>query len=602
MKKRIRQVAFAALVGGVLAGLFAGVADVRGNEYWERGLRYLAFHTLTEAVNRYIYVFGVVGAACFAVFSGLRLAARRWLLVPLYLAGVAALAYWARDAEIDYKLDVAWREMDSLMRVVVAAWGLWAFDLAAGKGWLAPPKRVRMLRVAVVALAIPIALNAAERAWLTKLEARLAGKPDFMIFMIDALRADRVGAYGYGRDTTPTLDSLAAAGVQFENATSNANMTRLTVPSIFTLLYPSTLGMASTLTMMSPRTLTVAELMKNAGYQTLAYIPNPSMKKRLNFDQGFDVYDDKIFYVRKFRSWESMSVINERVLDWFRGNRGRRFFIYIHSCDAHAPYSPPPPYDTMFYDPSREETARQARPITEAEYARMHGYQRLDGDRGDLNYYKGLYDGEVRYTDDKLGELLAEMRRLNVAEKTIFFFSADHGEGFLEHGEWDHGHHAYDEVIHVPLIMTAPDARFRGSKIVPPVHTFDMSATVLDLAGVPLAPEFQAKSMMPLVRGDSTPVWEYSYIESDDVRALRSPQWKFIQDRQSGEEMLFDLAADSAEYTNLVAADTLVAGDLRRKMAAIVKGNEMLGQLGFMETSDLDAETIEQLKALGYIE
>ncbi len=72
----------------------------------------------------------------------------------------------------------------------------------------------------------------------------------------------------------------------------------------------------------------------------------------------------------------------------------------------------------MFYDPAREETAREARPITDAEYARMHGYQRLDGDRGDLNYYKGLYDGEVRYTDDKLSELLAEMRWLGVAEKT----------------------------------------------------------------------------------------------------------------------------------------------------------------------------------------
>jgi len=600
LKKRIRQIAFAALLGGVLAGTIAGIVDILGNEYWERGLRYLAFHTLTESINRYLYVFGVAGGACFAIFSGLRFAARKWILVPFYLAGVAALAYWARNAEVDYKLDVAWREMDTLMRVFLAVWGLVAFDLAAGKGWLAPPARVRMLRVALVAIAIPIALNAAERAWLTKLEARLAGKPDFMIFMIDALRADRVGAYGYGRDTTPTLDSLAAAGVQFENATSNANMTRLTVPSIFTLLYPSTLGMASTLTMMSPRTLTIAELMKNAGYQTLAYIPNPSMKKRLNFDQGFDVYDDKIFYVRKFRSWESMSVINERVLDWLRGNRGRRFFIYIHSCDAHAPYSPPPPYDTMFYDPASEETAREARPITDEEYARMHGYQRLDGDRGDLNYYKGLYDGEVRYTDDKLGELLAEMRRLGVAENTVFFFSADHGEGFLEHGEWDHGHHAYDEVIHVPLIMTAPEAGVRGSKIVPPVHTFDMSATVLDLAGVPAAPEFQAKSMMPLLRGEAAP-WEYSYIESDDVRALRSPRWKFIQDRESGEEMLFDLAADSAEYTNLVAADTLVAGDLRRKMAAIVKGNEMLGQLGFMEASDLDAETVEQLKALGYI-
>ena len=92
-----------------------------------------------------------------------------------------------------------------------------------------------------------------------------------------------------------------------------------------------------------------------------------------------------------------------------------------------------------------------------------------------------------------------------------------------------------------------------------------------------------------------------SFTDAEDARALRNARWKFIQSRTSGEEMLFDLEADSVEAVNLAAADTLTAGSLRRKMAAIVKANELLAQGGFMEEKDLDPETIEQLKALGYI-
>ena len=302
--RRLGSVALGALLAGVLAGAVAGALSVHANEYLERGLRYLAFHTLAGSMNRFLYLTAMVGLASFAIFGGLRLAARKPLLVPAYLAAVAALAWWGRRAEIDYALDLAWREMDGVQRAVVVLWGLVCFELVAGKAWLAPIRartRARaIVPVALACLAIPLALNAAEAVWRGRLEARLAGKPSFMVFVIDALRADRLGCYGYARDTSPTIDSLAAAGVLFENAASNSNITRLTVPSIFSLLFPSTLGLAGSSTVMASRTVTIAELMKNAGYSTLCYIPNPSMKKRLNFGQGFDVYDDKIFFARIF--------------------------------------------------------------------------------------------------------------------------------------------------------------------------------------------------------------------------------------------------------------------------------------------------------------
>lgn len=596
------SVAMGALLVGAFVGLGVGVYRVLENEYLGRDLLYLAFHTLTGRVNRYLYVVMLIGAISMVFFTGLRLAVRDLRILPFYLLAVAVIGFWARNMELDYWLHIPWRDMSLALRVTLVGWVIVCWDLVAGRRWLTLGllrPRARSLRIGLLAatLAVPIVLNTSEAAWRTSLEARLRSKPNFMVFIIDATRHDHLGCYGYHRDTTPTIDSLAAEGVRFTNAASNSNITRLTVPSIFTLLSPSALGVGSETTKMASRAVTLAELLKNEGYRTLCFIPNPSMRKPLNFGQGFDVYDDKIFYRRNFRSWESQSVINERMLRWFERNRDKPYFVYIHNCDVHGPYSPPAPFDRMFYD-----EAAEIRPISEGEYDMMHGYQRIRDDRTDLNYYIALYDGELRYVDTKLRELLSGMQSLGVADKTVLFISADHGEQFLEHGRWDHGRDAYDPVVHVPLIMHDPRDLCYGLTIEAPVHTFDISATVLDLAGVPAEPEHQAKSLMPLVTGEADRTWEYSFIDSEDARALRNECWKFIEDRKYGFEMLFDLAADPGELENLVDVDTAQADELRRKMAAIVAANAIIAQGGFLEPHALDAESIEQLKALGYIE
>jgi arylsulfatase A-like enzyme len=596
------SVAVGALLVGVFAGLGVGIYRVFQNEYVERDLLYLAFHTVTARVNRYLYVVAIIGAVSVVFFAGMRLAVRNLRVLPLYILAVAAIAYAARQMEIDYWLDIPWRDMKPALRATLVGWVVVCSDLVIGRRWLTLGllrRRARSLRfgLCAAALAVPLALNVSEAAWQNRLEARLENKPNFMVFFIDALRSDHVGCYGYHHDTTPTIDSLAAEGVRFTNAASNSNITRRTVPAIFTLLSPSALGIEGETTKMAPRPVTLAELLKNAGYRTLCYIPNPSMRLPLNYGQGFDVYDDKIFYRRRFRSWESQSVINERMLRWFERNRDKPYFVYIHNCDVHGPYSPPPPYDRMFYDENAE-----IRPISEGEYDMMHGYQRIREDRNDLNYYIALYDGELRYVDTKLRELLDGMKSLGLADNTVLFISADHGEQFLEHGRWDHGRDAYDPVVRVPLIMHDPREPCDGLTIEAPVHTFDISATVLDLAGVPAEPEHQANSLMPLVTGEVDRTWEYSFIDSEDCRALRNERWKFIADLKHGDEMLFDLAADPGELVNLVGVDTTQAGELRRKMAAIVAANSSIAQGGFLEYHELDAESIEQLKALGYIE
>jgi arylsulfatase len=494
--------------------------------------------------------------------------------------------------------------MDPPTRAAAAVAILLALDLFLGRAWGAgaiaarPGARRAARAAAALALVAALALNAWEWAWQRALDRRNADRPNILVFVVDALRADHVGCYGYDRDTTPTIDRLAAEGTRFTQAVSNGNMTRLTVPAIFAQLYPSALGLVSSSTRLKPKIVTIAELLRNEGYATAAYTPNPSLEWKLNFWQGFDVYDDDIIFARFFKGFETQEKINRRFLRWLDRQRGRPFFAYMHNCDAHAPYSPPAPFDTLFFD---ARYARPPRPVLDEEYARMHGYQRDENDGRDLNHYVNRYDGEVRYADGKLDELLAQLARRGRLERTTLFVSADHGEAFLEHGEWDHGKTVFDEVVHVPLIAWSGAGRWRGLVIDAPVHTFDISATALDIAGVEPASDVQARSLLPLLEGSATAVWEYAFTEGDDARALRTGAWKLVQQKEGGAEALYDLRADPRETTNVLAERPEVASEMRLALSAIVKANAVVSQGGLVEEAELDAETIEQLRGLGYI-
>jgi len=136
-----------------------------------------------------------------------------------------------------------------------------------------------------------------------------------------------------------------------------------------------------------------------------------------------------------------------------------------------------------------------------------------ENDYNDLNYYVSQYDGEIRYIDDQIKDLLTNMKDLGVLDNTIVFLTADHGGAFLEHGEWRHGSTLYDEMIHVPLIVKLPQGGTRGVRIDSPVHTFDISATVLDIVSIEPQINIQAKSLLPLINGDVENLWVYTFCE-----------------------------------------------------------------------------------------
>jgi arylsulfatase len=242
--------------------------------------------------------------------------------------------------------------------------------------------------------------------------------PNVLILVIDALRPDHLGCYGYTLATSPAIDALARRGVLFADVTSLSSYTRAAVPSIFASVHPGAHGVLTQgrqVEKLSDEYTTLAEFLKARGYVTAAFAPNPSLHRSFNFNQGFDLYDDDFQIGVRAQDFDTARRINERTLRWFRANRGKPFFAYLHYRDVHAPYVPPPPYDRMFDRPG------EGRRLTEAEYKSQPPDLRRPQRFQDLDSYRERYDGEIRYTDDHLARLLATLAQEGFLDHTVIF-------------------------------------------------------------------------------------------------------------------------------------------------------------------------------------
>ncbi len=441
--------------------------------------------------------------------------------------------------------------------------------------------------------------------WLSGCQPK--SDPNVLILVIDALRPDHLGCYGYALDTSPAIDGLARHGMLFTDATSLSSYTRAAVPSIFTSVHPGAHGVLNqgkTVEVLSDEYQTLAETLKERGYATAAFAPNPSLHRAFNFDQGFDLYDDD-FQVAGPRAQdiETARKINERTLAWLQAHRKKPFFAYLHYRDVHAPYGPPLPYDRMFDQPDK-------RPLTEAEYKsqppdvrRPHRYQ-------DLGSYVEQYDGEIRYTDDHLARFLDTLSKEGLLDDTVIFLTADHGESFLEHGSWTHGTGLYEELTHVPLLLVLPKEKYKAQRVAVPVQTTDIYPTILDLLDAEIPPGLQGKSLLDAIQGRANPnrpVFSEALVSRrlrpwsfGQLAAVRAGGWKLIYNRWSRKGELYNLAQDPAETRNLADREPERARDLLRLIATQDRENAKRSHR-VQGTEELPENVIEGLRSLGYV-
>jgi arylsulfatase len=429
--------------------------------------------------------------------------------------------------------------------------------------------------------------------------------PNLLFFLVDALRPDHVGCYGYTRPTTPAIDKLAERGIVFTNNTSPSSYTRATVPSIFTSVYPFVHGVLTQTReaeSLSEDFMTLAETLKARGYVTGAYMPNPSLKRVFNFDQGFDVYRDDLMprpYDMQADSHETASKIHRQALEFLDSHPGRSFFLYLHYRDVHGPYVPPAPYDRMFWSGEAEGTPKET-------FRNPPEYLRLPWAPKSVDYYLAQYDGEIRYSDDRITEFLAELDRRGRLKNTVIVVSSDHGEAFLEHGGWGHGTTLYQEEIHAPLILVLPDSPLAGRRVDAPVQTLDLFPTFLELLGAEIPIEIQGKSLLAAARGSTDPLRpvfsEGRLLDGRYAMAVRVGSWKLIRDLKNDRTELYDLDADPGEKDEAAARHPEKVKELLAELGAFQARNSALRPRFIGGNPTLDRKTIEQLEALGYVQ
>lgn len=417
---------------------------------------------------------------------------------------------------------------------------------------------------------------------------------------IDTLRADHVGALGYGRATTPNIDALALRGAVFTQAIAQSSWTRTSMGSVMTGLYPTTLGLTcahfrvpeSDCDVLPDDVTTLAEAVKASGFHTGGVVANINVDPLFGFHQGFDQYHLALREVSTRREdwrasddWmsETTREVTDAALDWLadRPDDGR-FLLYLHYLDPHHPYDPPGEHADA-YDP--------------------------DDYVGDPSWRdaRARYDGEIRHVDEQFARVLAALDEAGLTGTTGIVILSDHGEEFGEHGGEHHGFTLFEEQIHVPLVMVLPGFTEPGTRVRRQVRLLDVMPTVLGALDVPLPPGLQGESLLGRLEGrwgggrDAPALSERAY---NPLVSWREPPWKLIHDTDTGSVLLYDLDRDPGERFDLSAqhpdvVERLRAAALETQEAAVRAGERFGERSGVLELTD---DQIEQLRQLGYVD
>jgi arylsulfatase A-like enzyme/Flp pilus assembly protein TadD len=401
---------------------------------------------------------------------------------------------------------------------------------------------------------------------------------NLMVITLDTMRADRIGAYGYPAAETPNLDGLAANGILFENCYAPVPITLPAHCSLFTGRYPLAHRVRGNGTyLLKPGEITLAEKMKEQGFQTYALIASFVLMAKFGLNQGFDLYDDSLQpdeILTNFFSEIKADQVYTRFHHWFENSRSPRekFFAWIHFYDPHLPYNPP------------------------AKYKKKSG-----------DDIESLYDGEVAFVDVFIGKIIHDLKTANLLEQTLVVIVGDHGEAFGEHQEYGHTIFGYEQNLKVPLVFYNPrvfPGKLKGLRVKNRVNLIDIMPTILELYGQEIPGEIHGRGFAHLLTGHKEKKERTFYIESmhgkeelgwAPLTGIIHEQYKYIS---LPEPELYDLAIDSNEKHNLFLEKNRLARDLDKKLQDLVSTYAAGTRESRRQLSETDAK---HLQTLGYI-
>lgn len=411
-------------------------------------------------------------------------------------------------------------------------------------------------------------------------------RPNVILVLIDTLRADHLGCYGYGKETSPNIDAFAENASLFEKAFAQSSWTKPSVASLLTGLLPRSHTANRREDALPGEALTLAERLGALGYRTAGFVTNTNVAAEFGFAQGFETYellldaDERLGYARA-------EVLVTRGLAWLGEERKEPFFLYLHATDPHDPYT---------FAPGGKES------VGSTDYMEALEAGEIPSDSRTRDRLLELYDGKIRYLDRELGRFFDDLRTQDLYRDSLIVLVSDHGEEFEEHGWWRHGKTLYQEQLHVPFLVKWPGSRPSG-RIGEVVQHVDLVPTVLDFLGAPLARGLPGRSLFRLVESGAAfdPVVS-SYLRSDgrEVESVVYREQKLVRtlvyDREAPPFALFDLANDGGETKNLLEMQRSAFDFLDSLLRRPVEGPELAAV-----PAAIDEATRRRLEALGYI-
>ena len=432
--------------------------------------------------------------------------------------------------------------------------------------------------------------------------------PNVLLLAIDTLRGDHLGCYGAENVSTPNIDALAADGVLFSRCYATAPWTLPSFASIYTGLRPwrhgavggPHLALADSLT-------TLAERFAAAGYATSAAITINYVSAECGMDQGFGRFVD---LSRSGSADQGLRVTNAGVKNIAAAAAGP-FLQLLHWFDVHAPYTPPPPFDRMYYQGDEKAPGD---PITDMLMSDRNRAANRDGGMydwlegvTDIEFPSRQYEAGVTCVDSHVGRILDTLREEGAYDRTLIVLFADHGEHLGEHDIWFTHSLPYVEALRVPLIVKLPLGREAGRVVEEPVSTLDILPTLIDAAGLDEADDIDGRSLASLLlgkagRGVSLTLSEQGGLDDVWSKSLVEWPWQLVllHDADGERLELYDLGADPAAENDLAAAEPVTVDRLRAKLGEYVDESSPVVVGGGGKAVELDEDSRRRLRSLGY--
>ena len=445
-------------------------------------------------------------------------------------------------------------------------------------------------------------------------QAGSTGLRNVLLISIDSLRADRLGCYGHVRDTSPTLDRLAAEGVRFANALTPSSWTLPAHATMLTGVPQWRHGATTADGMIAADVPLLAEILREHGMHTAGFYSGPFLDPAFGFERGFDTYVQcqepetaaqaaGPLALRASHQDTTNPIVEAAVRRWAEAGVEEPFFAFVHMWDVHYDYIPPDRYVAMF-DPDYRGRF-DGRDIVGTGFP-------LDLRPRDLAHLLARYDGEIRWTDDTIASMLRTLASAGLLDDTLVVVTADHGDEFLEHGGKGHQATLYDEVVHGPLIVWAPGALPAGHVVAQPVTLADVTPTILDVLGIRPPADLTGRSLASTWLGAAAthpPVTGMLHMTTGTSGGLLQA---FIRDGNrkllwvpAGRQWLeYALDHDPSEQTPLPVTRRDLKAELARRVgeAPPALSRQITANAAQRRQIAVPEHVTRQLQALGYVE